>query len=132
MKLSELFGREDLKDKFVLQKFLCTFLSCSREELRIDMDKELSDEIIQKVLVAYKSYVEDKKPIEYILGHVDFFGTEFFVNEATLIPRPETEYMITAATEYIKGQGTRDEDLGNSSNSQVPSSISHNNILLDI
>ncbi len=101
MKLSELIGREDLKDKFVLQKFLCAFLSCSREELRIDMDKELSDELIQKVLVAYKSYVEDKRPIEYILGHVDFFGREFFVNEATLIPRPETEYMITAVTEYI-------------------------------
>lgn len=65
------------------------------------MDKEISDEIIQKILVAYKSYVEDKKPLEYILGHVDFFGKEFFVNEATLIPRPETEYMITAVTEYI-------------------------------
>ena len=102
MKLSELFGREDLKDKFVLQKFLCAFLSCSREELRMDMNRELSDELIQKVLVAYKSYVEDKKPLEFILGHVDFFGKEFFVNEATLIPRPETEYMITAATEYIQ------------------------------
>lgn len=66
------------------------------------MDKEISDEIIQKTLAAYKSYVEDKRPIEYILGHVDFFGREFFVNEATLIPRPETEYMITAATEYIQ------------------------------
>jgi release factor glutamine methyltransferase len=101
MKLSELFGREDLKEKFVLQKFLCEFLSCTREQLWTDMDKELSDEIIQKTLVAYKSYVEDKRPLEFILGHVDFFGREFFVNEATLIPRPETEYMITAATEYI-------------------------------
>jgi len=101
MKLSELFGREDLKEKFVLQKFLCTFLSCSREELWIDMDKELSDELIQKVLVAYKSYVEDKRPLEFILGHVDFFGREFFVNESTLIPRPETEYMINSVTEFI-------------------------------
>ena len=101
MKLGELLWRTDLTDKFVVQKFLCAFLSCSREELWLDMDKELSDELIQKVLVAYKSYVEDRKPIEYILGHVDFFWKEFFVNEATLIPRPETEYMITAATEYI-------------------------------
>ena len=76
-------------------------MDCSREELRTTMDKEISDDIIQKVLVAYKSYVEDKKPLEYILGHVDFFGREFFVNEATLIPRPETEYMINAVTEYI-------------------------------
>jgi len=65
------------------------------------MDQEISDEIIQKVVVAYKSYIEDKKPLEYILWHVDFFGREFVVNEATLIPRPETEYMITAVREYI-------------------------------
>lgn len=68
------------------------------------MDKDVSDGIIQKVLVAYKSYVEDKKPLEYILGHVDFFGREFFVNEATLIPRPETEYMINSVTEFINGE----------------------------
>lgn len=113
MKLSELLWRKDLKEKFVLQKFLCTFLSCTREELRTDMDKELPDDIIQKTLTAYKSYVEDKRPIEYILGHVDFFDREFFVNEATLIPRPETEYMITAVTEYIQGQGNRGNGGGN-------------------
>ncbi len=104
MKLWTLLWRVDLTEKFVLQKFLCTFLVCSREELWTNTDQELSDEIIQKVLVAYKSYVEDKKPLEYILGHVDFFGHEFFVNEATLIPRPETEYMIAAVTEYINEQ----------------------------
>ena len=101
MKLWELFWRADLKDKFVLEKFLCAFLSCSRESLWVDMDKELSDEVIQKVLAAYKSYVEDKRPLEFILWHVDFFWREFFVNESTLIPRPETEYMITAVKEYI-------------------------------
>jgi len=96
------------------------------------MDKEISDDIIQKIHTAYKSYVEDKRPLEYILGHVDFFGKEFFVNEATLIPRPETEYMINSVSEFIKEQGTRDEDIGNSSKFQIPSSISHNNLLLDI
>lgn len=77
-------------------------MQCSREKLWTSMDTEISGEIIQKVLVAYKSYIEDKKPLEYILGHVDFFGKEFYVNEATLIPRPETEYMITAVTEFIQ------------------------------
>jgi len=106
MKLSELLWRSDLKEKFVIQKFLCAFLWCFREELWVDMDKELSDELIQKVLISYKSYVEDKKPLEFILGHVDFFGREFFVNEATLIPRPETEYMINSVSEFISEQWT--------------------------
>ncbi len=132
MKLWELLWRPDLKEKFVVQKFLCLFLNCSREELWTDTDTEVSDEIIQKVLTAYKSYVEDKKPLEYILGHVDFFGKEFFVNEATLIPRPETEYMITAVTEYIKQiQDTRFKTQDEKNHS---SWIIHHesNLLLDI
>jgi methylase of polypeptide subunit release factors len=36
----------------------------------------------------YRSYVEDNKPMEYILWHVDFFQVPFIVNENTLIPRP--------------------------------------------
>ena len=103
MKLSDLLWREDLTEKFILQKFLCTFLWYSREELWTHADQELSEESIQKILLAYKSYVEDHKPLEYILWHVDFFGKEFMVNEATLIPRPETEYMITAVSEYLQG-----------------------------
>ncbi len=40
--------------------------------------------------------------ITQILGHVKFFGNEFIVNENTLVPRPETEYMVQAVTEYIQ------------------------------
>lgn len=93
------------------------------------MDKEVSDEIIQKVIIAYKSYVEDKKPLEYILGHVDFFGREFFVNEATLIPRPETEYMISAVTEYVELLKWQNVQMLHHWNTE---SINHWNILLDI
>ncbi len=69
------------------------------------MDTELPHESIQKIIDAYKSYMEEHKPIEYILEHVEFFGVKFYVNQATLIPRPETEYMITAVSEYIRMQG---------------------------
>ncbi len=93
------------------------------------MDTDVSDEIIQKVLIAYKSYVEDKRPLEYILGHVDFFGREFFVNEATLIPRPETEYMITAVTEYIELLKWQNVQMIHHWNTE---SINRWNVLLDI
>ncbi len=101
MKIGSLLQDPKYGEKFVLQKLLCLFLWCTREELWTDLDRELDNEMVQKISLAYDDYAIKKKPLEYVLGHVDFFGKEFIVNEATLIPRPETEYMITAVKEYV-------------------------------
>ena len=102
MFLQDLLQSPEYKQKFVLEKFIQEVLQISREEMRIQMEKEISGPEVDQILTYYRAYVEDKKPIEYILGHVDFFQVPFIVNENTLIPRPETEYMITAVTEYTK------------------------------
>lgn len=89
------------KKKFVLEKLLCHYLNKSRSELRIDADQEIPSDIEQKIRTDYRAYEEEDKPLEYLLGFVEFFGQRFIVNENTLVPRPETEYMITAITEYL-------------------------------
>jgi len=40
-------------------------------------------------------------PLPYVLGKVDFFGYQFFVDENVLIPRPETELLVETAIEWI-------------------------------
>ena len=37
----------------------------------------------------------DRLPIAYIVGYKEFYGRQFLVNPATLIPRPESEDIIT-------------------------------------
>lgn len=101
MQLQALIQENTFKKKFVLEKLLCHYLNKTRAELRTDSEQEISNEIEQQIRADYRAYEEEDKPLEYLLGFVEFFGVRFFVNENTLVPRPETEYMITAITEFL-------------------------------
>ncbi|SNR61644.1 [protein release factor]-glutamine N5-methyltransferase [Methylobacillus rhizosphaerae] len=53
------------------------------------------------------------EPIAHILGRREFFGRDFMVTPATLIPRPDTEILIETALEKIPtNQACRILDLG--------------------
>ena len=41
-------------------------------------------------------------PIQYLIGHVDFYGYKICVDENVLIPRFETEYLVKETIKYIK------------------------------
>lgn len=44
------------------------------------------------------------EPMAYITGHKEFFGLDFCVNRAVLIPRPDTELLVEHALEYLPKQ----------------------------
>ena len=53
------------------------------------------------------------EPIAYLLGHREFFSLDFLVNPATLIPRPETECLVTLALDMVRHlEAPRILDLG--------------------
>lgn len=56
------------------------------------------------------------EPIAYIFGEREFYGCEFAVSEAVLIPRPETELLVDMALARIDAQAeARVLDLGTGS-----------------
>ena len=76
---------------------------------------DLSPAILKKfeAMVARR---EKREPIAYIIGHKEFYSLDFEVSPAVLIPRPETEFVVTAALECIAGKtNARVLDLGTGS-----------------
>src|SRR6185503_16284854 len=41
-------------------------------------------------------------PLQYITGHQEFWGLDFLVSPAVLIPRPETEHLVEAALTKVR------------------------------
>lgn len=55
------------------------------------------------------------EPTAYLLGQREFFGRDFIVTPATLIPRPETEILVETALEALPAAGVAFADLGTGS-----------------
>lgn len=57
-------------------------------------DDEPLDDRLKEIADTRLGLRIDRTPIAYIVGHKDFYGHQFKVNTATLIPRPESETII--------------------------------------
>lgn len=72
-----------------------------------EKDEILGHPITEEHLKILKSKVEarlaDRTPVQYIIGEAYFMGEFFKVTPDVLIPRPETELLVTKAIELIKG-----------------------------
>jgi release factor glutamine methyltransferase len=62
-------------------------------ELLVDQAKK-TDDILSELKTG--------KPLQYILGHTEFYGLPFKVTPAVLIPRPETEELVEWVLSSIK------------------------------
>ena len=59
-----------------------------------------------------------REPLAYITGHREFYGLDFMVGPAVLIPRQETEFLVDFALRFAGEQSDRDisvADIGTGS-----------------
>ena len=59
--------------------------------------KEEDAETYKKAIIA----LQEGKPLQYVLGKVNFYGNSFYIDERVLIPRFETEELVENTTKYI-------------------------------
>ena len=76
-------------------EMLCeAWLGWDRVQLLVNKDSTIN----QSDLLRFHWALEDlgrQRPIQHIVGHVDFCGCRIEVNPSVLIPRPETEEMVS-------------------------------------
>jgi release factor glutamine methyltransferase len=92
---------------------LCHALGISRVGLITQSERTLSE--LEAATLA--RLVERRvlgEPIAYIVGKREFFGLEFQVSDAVLIPRPDTELLVELALERLPPAG-RALDMGTGS-----------------
>ena len=82
-------------DRFQQRRF-------AHQELLISDEEELK-EIIEELKTG--------KPYQQILGHTEFYGKKFFVDENVLIPRPETEELVELAKIEIQNLKSKIQNL---------------------
>lgn len=68
------------------------------------------------------------RPLPYVLGEWEFYGLPFYINEHTLIPRPETELLVESALAFLKNRSEASmvADVGTGSGC-IAVSIARNN-----
>ncbi len=89
---------------------LCHALGCERSWLYAHPEAELSE----TAWIHYGRYLHERmqgKPTQYITGRQEFYGREFRVTPAVLIPRPETEHVVETALR-VAGRAQTAVDVG--------------------
>ena len=93
---------------------LSDIMGVTREFLIINNHVNISKKIIKKYDLAIKRRIK-REPVAYITGKKEFWGEDFLVNKATLIPRPETELLIYKVVDFFKNKRINILDIGTGS-----------------
>ena len=89
---------------------LAELLNKNPLELLTVLDEQVEEEkqeLYKKEVLA----LESGKPLQYVIGNVNFHGIKFYIDERVLIPRFETEELVDNTINYIKKHFTEPVDI---------------------
>lgn len=102
MKVEDLIveGKKQVHSDFA-KMLLSDLLGINSLQLYDYLNREVSEDIKDKYFEKIGLLKQDK-PVQYVIGNVNFYGLTFKVNENVLIPRFETEELVENTIRLIK------------------------------
>ena len=88
-------------DPSVINLLLEDVLGLSNQEILMKNILDLDEDKTSRFFSLLDEYLENKKPIQYILGYTYFYKRKFIINDNVLIPRFETEELVYHALKII-------------------------------
>jgi len=89
-------------DSLDLELLIANSIKKPREFVLAHPEYKIPNENLIRRLVEKISRRRRGEPLAYILGHKEFFGLDFKVNESVLVPRPETEILVELAIQKLQ------------------------------
>jgi release factor glutamine methyltransferase len=98
------------------QVLLAQVLERSRAWVMAHPQAKLDDEQSAR-LQSQLQRLKAGEPLPYVLGHWEFYGLDFQLNPAVLIPRPETELLVDQGRAWLQAHPSRTQaaDIGTGS-----------------
>lgn len=90
------------------------FLQISRNDVLMNRAVTIREELEEKIWEAAARVVAEE-PVQYVLGEAHFYGRNFKVSPAALIPRRETEELVHLVVKENSRQGLKILDIGTGS-----------------
>ena len=102
--------------KFTVDSIIAHFTGIPGMQLALNADKRVGESLLLKIHFAVKEVLQ-KRPLQYVLGETEFYDLKIKVNESVLIPRPETEELVSKiiASNQVRAGKLRILDVGTGS-----------------
>ena len=97
-----------------VQVILSDIMGVTRDFFIMNRSINVSINTIKKFNHAIKRRI-NREPVAYIIGKKEFWSQDFAVNQATLVPRPETELLIYKVVDFFKNERINVLDIGTGS-----------------
>ncbi|MCF6326973.1 MAG: peptide chain release factor N(5)-glutamine methyltransferase [Devosiaceae bacterium] len=78
-------------------------LNIDQLQLALDEQRSIAQDDLEKIEGLALRRLKNE-PVARILGSKEFYGLEFLLNEATLVPRPETELLVDLGIDFLAGK----------------------------